>query len=146
MRQIKFRGRDLKTGDWRYGYVYQIELESGLATMILTTDNNHADHSIEPKYHLAFTLWVDLFPVDPETVGQSTGIEDKNGREIYEGDIIKTNQYGMVWVAWNKERCQFELRNFDHGFLATLWDSYSGIYEVVGNVCLKPELQNKAAD
>jgi hypothetical protein len=78
MRTIKIRGQRIDNGEWVYGYLYQLPLQSGVGCMILTTDNYHEYNSIEPEYHLAFTLWVDLFPVKPETVGQYTDLQDKN--------------------------------------------------------------------
>lgn len=79
--------------------------------MILTTDNTHEDNSIEPEYHLAFTLWVDLFLVKPETVGQFTSLRDKKSKDIYDGDILRLKG----------ERRKLEVR-FVRGVFTFLWD------------------------
>lgn len=88
MRTIKFRGKRIDNKEWVYGYLYKLPLPNGEVYMILTQDNNHLDNRLEPKYHLAFTLWVDLFVVDPATVSQFTSLYDEHHNEIYEGDIL----------------------------------------------------------
>ena len=158
MRTIKFRGQRIDNGEWVYGFLYQLPLPTGVGCMILTTDNTHEDNSIEPEYHLAFTLWVDLFPVKPETVGQYTDLQDKNDVDIYKGDILRSPSGNIVAVEFGyKEhvvkhgRPQITdsfacygwiARNVKNG-ITDFFDNEFAAGEVIGNIYDNPELLNK---
>lgn len=142
MREILFRGKRADNGEWVEGayykqdYFYDDEVEKHIIITSRDTLTNDFD--------------LDFYEVIPETLGQFTGLHDKNGKRIWENDIVKT-KFGrlckMIWrqtqcfVGWDFLVCDFEFGVNDFSKPPSSWDLYlPENLEVVGNRFDNPEL------
>ena len=138
MREILFRGKtnyEGKDTEWVYGGLLP---ESASTFPIIVRDYDNDEE------------WIgilDWATVDPETVGQYTGLTDKNGKKIFEGDIIKHHR--RLWgedisdigvVFWNAGTCQYRRTSSQNGETPQVWQSTTEQYEVIGNIHDNPEL------
>lgn len=82
MREIKFRGKRLNNGEWIYGSLLVSHFKDDKKERYFITQFS-GNYTFEHE-------------VDPNTVGQFTGLRDKNGRDIWEGDIFKEDGSGIV--------------------------------------------------
>ncbi len=144
MREILFRGKatnrnpnefyrtSYKNGDWVYGFLSDSKNYLGFAEMINTDGICGID-------------------VDPETVGQYTGLTDKNGTKIFEGDIgrykqtdrAKTNGKPIICigkVVYNEKTASFAVDSKDE-IGAKNYDYFPiKDFEIIGNIHDNPEL------
>ena len=131
MREILFRGKRLDNGDWVYGYYVHIGPVSCQRAYII------------PEY--ASSLYVN--EVDPSTVGQYTGLKDKNGKRIFEGDVAKVLQGKDKDIAYvGFENGAFMLYpKTGNIYERTLWEYWYNDWdvEVIGNITDNPEFLEK---
>lgn len=116
MREIKFRGKRLDNGEWVYGDL----------------------HIRTPFPHIHSEIDYGKVDIDPHTVGQFTGLHDKNGKEIYEGDIVRYDMGGECEVSYciGGGFAGFDLSPAFHN------EHQLTDVEVIGNIHDNPELLN----
>jgi len=116
MREILFRGKT-KGGKWVYGFYLQ---SIGEVDVIRTKTRTGGR-----------IIWEE-FEVIPETVGQYTGLQDKSGKKIFEGDVVYSEgSQGPVKYYMDQEGCQFAFE--DHkgeGYDLSSWATI----EIIGNI------------
>jgi uncharacterized phage protein (TIGR01671 family) len=128
MREYKFRGKWIRNKHWVYGYVAK-----------------HLDSTITIYDGISDSI------VDPKTVGQFTGLLDKNGKEIYEGDIIQVDEYdgkGNWIIEWSDcawQRTQIETYN---GIQPNMYSLEEGLSnpKIIGNIHENPGLLEENND
>ncbi len=129
MRQIKFRGQDIETGEWLYGDL--IQRMGYMPSVMFPYESNSKVHYSECA-------------VKRETVGQFTGLTDKNGKEIYEGDIVKCNNGVFSFkgiVQWDKVNPSMCISSIDPYYIE--YDFVKCglmVIEVIGNIHDNPEI------
>lgn len=116
MRKIKFRGRDF-AGLWHIG------------------DLIHNDDDLLIRNGCLSTY------IENETAGQFTGITDKNGKDIYEGDIIQSFFTKRCYVVfWSDTELSFMYKNPKSSNVFALSKPDLTMYSIVGNIHDNPEL------
>lgn len=122
MREIIFRGKRVRDGEWVYGYLY------------ITHTGTYEIGQYSEEYKIERMCSV----VIPETVGQYTGLTDKNGKKIFEGDILAVGENGKsyqnVYVHYKNGAFRVSI------FAIDILESRNTESEVIGNIYNNPEL------
>ena len=155
MREILFRGKKVNKDKWIYGVPLKGTPDDETETIIIESVFCCEEY---------FCRGCNFDPVIPETVEQFTGLTDKNGKKIFEGDIVKYTRKNMYApetsfhkqdlvsihiIEWDNKDCMFEQKHYSleskriigSGGLPFEDDrANENIIEVIGNIHDNPEL------
>lgn len=127
MRKILFKAKRTGNGEWVYGYYQQRHVISGQKRHLIFWSNT-------------YTVW-EYVDIDPETLCQYTGLTDKNGKKIWENDIVKheiSSGLGQViwyqedYIGWIVDDIWIDGQQYSHEMFSEC--------EVIGNIFDTPEL------
>ena len=130
MREIEFRGKSKNSGRWVYGDLVTNKYQSRQGINIYEKSN-----SVNCKSGYQFVR------VDKKTLGQYTGLKDKNGTKIFEGDVVNMlniTDYPMQ-IKWSKKWARFIFYNLVN---KTEMNLFTEQCEVIGNIYDNTELFN----
>lgn len=135
MREILFRGKRLYTnsdgneGEWVNGHLASHDLIA-----------EYEPYGVLP-YHTE-TAYAGFVEVDPETVGQYTGLTDRNGKEIFEGDIVRSGEL-VYKVKYDTQKAAFVLSDYKEERTFCLSQQALDYYKIIGNIYDNPELMTR---
>lgn len=129
MREILFKAKRMDNGEWVEGYYRRIPCMGMLEHYIMPRN---------PKNRM------EQYAIDPDTICQYTGLTDKNGRKIWENDIVNCKKYiGGNYVDYCIEAGYVEMKHGAFGLHRIKYDAYYRTfkdwledyeYEVIGNI------------
>ena len=143
MREILFRGKRIDNGEWVEG--------DFIAPYFISPYQNselYINETFVNGKSVDGIVWCQgsFYRIDPSTVGQYTGLKDKNGNRIFEWDIVKTDKFSeqnkQYIIKYDLQFGAFIGQDRYNIYFVT-FDGDSGEFEVIGNIYDNPELLEK---
>ena len=133
MKEVKFRALELDTGRWVYGYYVA---QHGYYM------NNSVPDLNKPVVRHYIIGDSGKHDICEETVRQYTGLKDKNGVEIYDGDIVNHNGIGFGHISYNDKHAAYKIvfKGATRKWLIDMLEREIREIEVIGNIYENPEL------
>ena len=131
----KFRGLSVEAfneEEWKYGYLIEDEGYSFIINQVIEAN----------EQYITIGSWC---PVNPDTLGQSTGLFDKNNKEIFEGDVVRqvrtqpTTENEIIIGVVTMIEGTWLIMNDCEQLASKLW-SETDENEIIGNIYENPEL------
>ena len=135
-----FRGKRIDNGEWVHGYLFDDGFENGRVFI--------GGIVIEKYNGTACDYWnvtgINFYEIDPNTICQCTGLKDKNGKLIWENDIVMTVYDGnehIYQVVWDESELDFKATNGKENYESNFeYLPCCDEIEILGNCFDNPEL------
>ena len=122
MREIEFRGKRIDNSEWVYGFLW-VNRTATRETFYITDAMG------------------EMFQVHPETIGQYTGLKDKNGKKIFEGDIVREQGTDYTPIYQNGIYMAYNVDKINDPYVSTQFNViWRNGCEIIGNIHDTPDL------
>ncbi len=138
MREILFKAKRIDNGEWVEGSLIQSPYMESIRSWISSAKDKTRLRVISSDY----ADWRAV-EVDTKTICQYTGLTDKNGKKIWENDVVSMKYVDCVnngVIEYHTENARFVFREFEDVYGANYGFDYTCEMEVIGNIFDNPEL------